>query len=248
MTVYVELVFIENLVCDYFIILLCGRLTCSKVKHPVIAALIGAVYSVLMPMVYVLNLIPLKALLAVIINTVCFMPKSVIRLIEQVAVFLAITSMLYGIISLTGIYTDSVSSFDAVTLIASVSLLASFIMYRICTFLVKTSRIQRNIMTFSVCGSEIAAFADSGNSLYYNGIPVVLVERSAIKGDYCESILVSYSTVGKDGVLTGFLPKKAYVEYENKRTEVRCAVALCDKCFGGGYSALMHPDIIKECV
>ena len=70
MTVYVELVLIENFIVDYFILLICAKMTLLPAKHPFLAAGFGAVYACVMPLwqpfqTMVLKIVVLLAMLAI---------------------------------------------------------------------------------------------------------------------------------------------------------------------------------------
>jgi hypothetical protein len=54
--------------------------------------------------------------------------------------------------------------------------------------------------------------------------------------------------LGTSGALLGFKPEKAFVTYLEKTTPLDCVIALSDHSFNGKFDALMHPDLIRECV
>ncbi len=268
MTVYIEIVFIENLTVDYFILMLCARLTHSTAKHPWCASLYGALYACVMPLWSGFQGFGAKMFSLMGMVLICFgtrkreniqnegVLRSSLHEIKTVTVQMlaavAVTGTLYGLMTLADsrltengmIYSD-----DSLMTVSLLCILLSFSLYRAGTYLMQKKHLNENTAMFSVCGVTVEAFVDSGNSLYYNGIPVVLVERSAIAEPGAKMpVIIPYSTVGNNGALLGFRASDAAITYCNKTVEVDCIVALCDRDFGKSFRALLHPDLIRESV
>ncbi len=264
LTVYIEIVFIENLTVDYFILMLCGRLTNSKPKHPWLASLFGALYACVMPLWHGFDgAARILSLAGTVI--ICFGIKNgilqsgtnrcrheIIKFIERMLAAIAVTGTLYGLVTLAdGGFTENgmIYSSDALMLVSLMCILLSVSLYRAGVYLMRKKHMTENTVMFSVEGVTVEAFVDSGNSLYYNGVPVVLVERSAILEPSNEMpVIIPYSAVGKDGALLGFRTHDATVTYSDRTVAVDCIVALCDQNFGKNFKALLHPDLIGESV
>ncbi len=251
MKVYIELVFLENFTIDYFLLLLSGKISCIKPKHPAVASVFGAVYAVIMPLYSSGSFIETFFVL-LFMCIICFGIKKPRFLLYTFVAATASASALFGTINLffgkfqNGIFYED----DIFFVLALCSSLLSVGLYRLLIPFTRIKKLEQNIAVLSLCGKEISAFVDSGNSLYYKKFPVILINKSMLT-DYkmpVKPLIIPYSSVGAYGALLGFKPEKVSLTYMDKTIELNCVVALCDHKFQKNFDALLHPDLILECV
>lgn len=107
MTVYLDIVFLENLIINYIIIYLTGIISKSKITYwkIFVGSLIGAIYSIIY---YLFNFkiygkLILKIILSIIIIYVSFKSTNLKTLIKQISLFY-IVSFIFGGVAIATIY------------------------------------------------------------------------------------------------------------------------------------------------
>ena len=99
MTIYIDVVLIENLIMNYIILFATAIILKLKIKHIrlILASLIGAVYSILsyMSLLEIYSSIILKIILSIIIVYVAFYPPKVNQLWKDLLIF-CLTSFVFG--------------------------------------------------------------------------------------------------------------------------------------------------------
>lgn len=107
MTIYLDVVFLENLIINYIIIYATGIVLKTKIKHfkILIGSLIGAIYSI---MYYIINLkiystVFIKFILSIVIIYVAFNPRNIKTLLKQILIFYLI-SFVFGGAAISIIY------------------------------------------------------------------------------------------------------------------------------------------------
>lgn len=107
MTVYIDVIFLENLVINYIILYATGIISKAKIKQSrlVIASIIGALYSIIY---YIINLklyssIIIKVILSIVIIYVAFNSKNIKTLSKQIVLFY-LASFVFGGASIAIIY------------------------------------------------------------------------------------------------------------------------------------------------
>lgn len=252
MTVYVEIVFIENLIIDYFLLLIAGKITYINCKHAFLGALFGALYSCIMPAFYLVAPATQKVLVLMGMCAITFGIKTVKNLIFTCCAVAVSGACLFGIANLMfGHFIEGVFYTENIFFIVALcSMLISVLLYRFIIPLMNNKKLKSNSCLIKIGDKELTALIDSGNSLYYNSTPVVLVNKSAVESYALpvKPIIIPYSAVKENGALLGFKPENVYLEYLDKTVELNCIVALCDHKFNNKFDALMHPDLIRECV
>ena len=256
MTVYIELVFFENFAIDYFLLLSGGKIAYTEAKHPVIASLFGALYAVIMPIFYNTNFFQTFFILA-IMCLICFKIRSAKKFLYVITSVSVCAGALFGVTNLfftnfqAGIfYNDDVLFIVSLLTIGIGAGLSMFSVgvYRLLIPFMRKKHVEENVATLFLENQKLSAFIDSGNSLYYKDIPVVLVNKNFITEIPEKPLLIPYSAIGTKGALIGFFPKSIEISYNNKNFKPRCVIAMCDDDFHKKFDALLHPDIIKECI
>ncbi len=250
MTVYVELVFLENFIIDYFLLLSAEKITYIPCRHPVLASLLGGIYAVFMPLIGE-NML-MTAVVLIFMCGVCFASKSPADIVKTSFAVLITASAIYGILDLffypfkAGFFYEDSIFF----VLALVSALFSVGTYRLLIPFMREKKTRENLVTLTLSGKDLLALVDSGNSLYYKDTPVILINKESLDDLALpvKPLIIPYSTVGEGGALMGFKPEDASVTYMGKTKKLNCVVALCDHDFRKSFDALMHPDLMKECV
>ena len=249
MTVYIELVFFENFAIDYFLLLAGEKITYTKAQHPVIAAIFGGIYAVIMPLFYNTDFIQTFIVLA-LMCAICFKPKSIKIFIYVLTAVSAGAGALFGITNL--FFAPMQSGFfyeGSIFFIVSLSsILFSVGLYRLLIPFMRKKGINDHTAVIHFENRELSAFVDSGNSLYYKNLPVILINKELIYNMPEKPLIIPYSAIGKSGALLGFYPENITVSYMDKQIKPACVIAMCDNNFQNKFDALVHPDIIKECV
>lgn len=99
MTVYIDVIFFENLFMNYIILLATSIISRIRVNHLklIIASMIGAIYSVIsfLPQIKKESGIIIKIILSILIILIAYTPKNIKKLISELLVFY-LTSFAFG--------------------------------------------------------------------------------------------------------------------------------------------------------
>lgn len=99
MTIYLDVVLIENLIMNYIILYATGIILKNKIKHIrlILASLLGAIYSVIayIPILKIYSNFILKIILSIIIIYIAYNPQNVKQLWKQILIFY-MTSFVFG--------------------------------------------------------------------------------------------------------------------------------------------------------
>lgn len=199
MTIYVDVVLIENLIMNYIILLATGLILKTKLKHLrlIIASLLGAIYSIVayINFLEIYSNFFLKILLSVIIVYIAFNPQTMKKMWKSLLIFY-LTSFVFGGAAFALIYIIRPQDilmknglFLGTYLLKTVILAAivAFIVIITAFTIVKTKVTKKDMF----CNIEIKlngkilktkALIDSGNMLKepITNTPVVVIERSLL--------------------------------------------------------------------
>ena len=99
MTIYIDVVFIENLIMNYIILFATGIIIRIKIKHMrlILASVLGAIYSIVayMSILEIYSSIILKIILSIIIVYIAFNPQNVKSMWKDIVIFY-MTSFVFG--------------------------------------------------------------------------------------------------------------------------------------------------------
>lgn len=199
MTIYVDVVLIENLIMNYIILLATGLILKTKLKHLrlIIASLLGAIYSIVayINFLEIYSNFFLKILLSVIIVYIAFNPQTMKKMWKSLLIFY-LTSFVFGGAAFALIYIIRpqdilmknglfLGTYPLKTVILAA--IVAFIVIITAFTIVKTKVTKKDMF----CNIEIKlngkilktkALIDSGNMLKepITNIPVVVIERSLL--------------------------------------------------------------------
>ena len=245
MTVYVELVLIENFIVDVFLLLGSARITGAKAHHPYLAGLFGAFYALLLP---VLPMPKASVLLALFgMCAICFTLEKLSFIYPMIAVIFE-SSALYGIANLIfgGMSEGMFYSDNILFTVALCSCALAYGMLCLLKPFMRAKKTLSNTLTFTVYGKSFKAFI----GLYYRDMPVVLICTDKQIEEEClkKPLIIPFTTVNSTGAMLGFIPKAAYITYNEKTEKVHCVIAISQSKFNADFEVLMHPDLVRECV
>lgn len=113
LTIYLDVIFLENLLMNYIIIYACKTIIKEKTKQIriIIASTIGSIYAVSL---YIFNMqiysnLILKLILSVVMVYISFAPKSINKLLKQLLIFY-LTSFTFGGVAFSMLYILSTKS------------------------------------------------------------------------------------------------------------------------------------------
>ena len=199
MTIYIDIVLIENLVMNYIILLATGIIIKTRIKNLRLCAgsLIGAIYTV---MTYVITIkmysnFFFKILLSVIMIYVAFNPQNVKNMCKTLVVFY-LTSFVFGGAAFALIYIIKpqdilmkngrfLGTYPLKTIILStiVAFLIIIVTFKIVKSKITKKDIYKNIkIEIDEKSINLKAMIDTGNMLKdpITGSPVIIVEKSIL--------------------------------------------------------------------
>lgn len=101
MTVYLDIVFIENLVINYIILMATGLVNKIKMKHYrlFISSMLGAIYAIFTYIAWesIKNSIFIKIVFSIIMIYIAFRPKKIKQLFKQLLIFYLTTFAFGGV-------------------------------------------------------------------------------------------------------------------------------------------------------
>ena len=199
MTIYLDIVIVENLIMDAIIIYATAIVLKVKIKHLriIISSLIGAIYSVLS---YISNLeiynnLFLKIFLSIVMVYIAFSPQSIKSLLKQILIFY-LTSFLFGGVAFALIYVikpQEILMKDGLFLgiyplktVFIGAIVATIIL--ITAFRVVKSNITKKDMMCNISIElnsktiDVKTMIDTGNMLKepISGLPVIVIESTTL--------------------------------------------------------------------
>ena len=200
MTVYLDIVFLENILMNYIIVFATGvviKNECKKLRL-LIASVIGAIYTIVM----YLEIIPIysnfimKFILSIVITYIAFNLKSLKKLIKNLIIFYLVSFVFGGcVFALMYFLKPQMAQIrngvfvGAYPLkIALVGGIISFIIIQISFKLVKSKLSKKDMIydievTLDNKSAKIKALLDTGNLLKdpITGYPVIVVEKASLR-------------------------------------------------------------------
>ena len=203
MTIYIDLILIENIIMNYIIIFTTSTICKEKVKHIrfILASILGAVYVVIQ---YISNFIIyeseiLKLLLAISMIYIAFGSKKLKILLKQLLIFF-LTSFCFGGISYyllhLKIIQENMQNLNNPIKITVLGGVIGFIIL-IMSFKIYRQKITKKdlIYNIEICYKnklkKIKVLLDTGNSLMdpITKIPVIIIEKEKLRGIIPKEIL-----------------------------------------------------------
>ncbi len=218
MKIYLEYVFIENLIVNYIIINQVGIFTktTSKNFHKIISSIILSVYTI-MEQIYIDSIISniiIKLLLINISIYIAFLPKKINIYFKQIIYFYLISFTYVGIIiSITLLLNISIEKTYIKIFIYLISNVLLYIFNKFMWKVWKTD-IKENDLTYklNINGHEIQAFIDTGNNVkdYVQGLDVVFINNYWYKVFLKENLIIGEEKIFID-TINSTQEKRGYI-------------------------------------
>jgi len=201
MIIYIDIIFIENIIMNTIILYATAIILKQKVKNIrlIISAVIGSIYSILM---YITKLtiyssIISKFILSVVMAYVAFKPNDVKKIFKQIIIFY-LTSFVFGGVALNLIYFLRPENIN----IKNGLFTGAFIIIKISIKIIKTKFNTKNMycdINLKINEKQIAtkAMIDTGNLVKepITNTPVVIVEESLLEGIIPKEILKNLENI-----------------------------------------------------
>lgn len=265
MTVYLDIVFIENTIINFFLLQVtfhCLNVN-SKLNRMVISSMIGGVYSftLIFNKLYFLTYMPFKLAIGFFMVYLCIGSQPIRLVIKGYLFFIMCAILLAGMLVFLQLNCGDFQSacekqnFSIKALIFSLMLIYIFT-YRIIHFI--KSRITTKELIYdvdiSVSGKtyRIKGFWDTGNDIYEPAtmLPVIVVEENIFKSISVNELSpykIPYKAFkGQRNYLTGFKPECIKIHIGDKWLEKKAIIALCNTKLNNlnDYNALLSREIL----
>lgn len=214
MIIYIDIIFIENIIMNTIILYATAIILKQKVKNIrlIISAVIGSIYSILM---YITKLtiyssIISKFILSVVMAYVAFKPNDVKKIFKQIIIFY-LTSFVFGGVALNLIYflrpeniniKNGLFTGEYALKVIMLGAIMAFIIIKISIKIIKTKFNTKNMycdINLKINEKQIAtkAMIDTGNLVKepITNTPVVIVEESLLEGIIPKEILKNLENI-----------------------------------------------------
>ena len=214
MTIYLDVIFLENLILNFLILFAVGIETKSKVKFAriVVSSVVGSAYTVLLYMINndFFHSIIMKILLSLVMNYIAYKTNKIKEILKKI-VYFYLTSFVFGGGALALIYvvnTGKISIHNGVIfgkytlLTIMIGVLVSFIVIIISFKLIKNTITKKDLIcTINIKVNDkvikTKALIDTGNLLKepITNIPVIVVEHKLLKNIIPDEILENIENI-----------------------------------------------------
>lgn len=268
MTVYLDVLIMENLIVNFFLLHITANTVKIKVKLRYIAlgACIGCIYAVLMlyPVGKYASSIPIKLLIAVVMTMAVFRKRNLLFIIKSSAIFILYSMLLAGVcifITLNengfNIQNNLIINFTYKKLLLALMIIY-IVIERLVVYVKDRKELEKLVFTVDIVFNDlqksVTAFLDTGNELREpaTNLPVIIVEKEIFDDLIVpkdKEFYVSYTVVnGYNGKLRGFKPDNVKVHFDKKEIkDVEAIIAFCDNKLSnlGEYNALLSRGILQ---
>lgn len=286
--IYIDVLFMINFLIDFMLFYITARMSGKRIHKMrfFLACLAGGIYSVCIffPRLSFFQSAIIKTAMSALLVMIAFRLKNFKDFLFMLGIFYTVNFVFAGGVTAVMCFTDFGTKANVLLSGGSLYIdLSFFKLIIIATILTTLLRwgiriLRKRLQTHGIISkltvfesgntAELYGIIDTGNSLYSHGLPVCVVQFSAIAGILPKDIsravetgniagaisssnvtwakklrLISYSAVGtKNGILIGFLPEKTTIETCNKPHNVSCVIAVYPGKLK--YNALFNPDMI----
>lgn len=226
MTIYLDVVLIENLCMNYIILFATGYILKLKRKHYriIISALLGGIYSILsyMEIMEIYSNIVVKIIISIVMVYIAYIPKSVKEMFKEL-VFFYLTSFAFGGCAFALLYfvkPEEILMRNGILIgtyplkIAILGGIVGFIILSISFYILRTKINKKNIncdVNINIEGKKLKvnALIDTGNMLRepITNMPVIIVEKDELTNLLPNTILQNIHNI-----IEGKMPSKIYEE------------------------------------
>lgn len=265
MVVYLDVLIIENLIVNLFLLYITSQTVKLKVKfrYLFISGFLGSMYvlTIVYPIPKFLSSILVKFFVALLMIVLTFRKKDILFNIKSLAIFILYSMMTAGICIFIQLYFSKGLNFDNMTTFSYKYILCSLmILYIIIHRLVIFIKDRKEIVSFVydvdiIFGKKkkrVKAFLDTGNELRepLTNLPVMIVEKDVLNDINIkekDTFYIPFKVVnGSGGYLRGFKPSNVSIYRNSIGEKTELIVAVCDTKLSdlNDYNALLSRGII----
>lgn len=260
MKIYIDYIFIENLLIMYVLLKECGMLTNKKIKklNHIICCIISAVYVCVMVIfkIRMLNYAILKILLGVVIVYIAFLPKRLSQYLKLIGIYFLTSIINLGVFYITrNLFKIGILNFLYKILIYTINLLLCMV---VCKKMWKlyTLTLTQNTLIYDVkvvIGNKeykYKGFMDTGNSAYNfeNNIPIIIAEvqdniqKEKIKK--LDNFLMPISSINSESEQRVYIPTKFVINSEEINVGIVFLEKKLDSC--SNYNMILNFEMFKN--
>ncbi len=263
--VYVDVIFVLNLIIDYLLLYMTGKMLKSGTSKIIIGcgAVIGAFYTVLMLCVDYgfFSSLPCKLLFSALLVRITFGKMRFKGFLRAMVMFyfvnFAFCGGIYASASMLGM-SDKLLTFGIFTFYSVISYIILTLVARHRRSVIAKQKVKL-VISLNSLEKEIDCIVDTGNSLCtpFSGKPVIVAEKNELEGllpvnfpqsQEVKPVLIPFRSVGCDkGIIYGFAPDSAYLVHKGKRKKVQKVVIGIyegNLSTDGNYKGLVNPSLI----
>lgn len=275
MTIYLDIIFLENLLMNYIILFGTGAVQKEKMKNYklIISSIIGALYAIItyLGIIPAYSSLAMKVLLSVIMIYIAFDIHNVKKICKTLLLFYLVSSATGGLaLALLYLIAPQNIAFKNGVLVGTypmqITIIAGFLGFCIIQYVFKVHKKMLKAddlicdLEINVYGKTIhtKAFIDSGNTLKdpITGKAVIIIEKEKVEsvlGNAKLKIrLIPFKSIGKqNGMLIGIQAKFVRVVQKNENEVIleNVILGLYDKKINKNYSALIGLELLEsDCV
>ena len=214
MTIYIDVILIENLLMNSIILFATGLVLKTKIRTTriIISSLIGAIYTIIayISQLRIYSNILLKFILSLVIVYIAFNPNNIKQLLKDILIFY-LTSFVFGGVALNLIYflrpeniniKNGLFTGEYALKVIMLGAIMAFIIIKISIKIIKTKFNTKNMycdINLKINEKQIAtkAMIDTGNLVKepITNTPVVIVEESLLEGIIPKEILKNLENI-----------------------------------------------------
>lgn len=266
MVVYIDVVYIENFIVNFFLLYITSKTLKNKIncKYIAIASALGSTYifTMLIDELKIFTIMPFKLIVAILMTLISFRKKDIRFYIKSTIIFILYSMLIAGICvymqfsqNTKDFFSSTINNFSYKKLLISI-IIIYLIIDRIVVYVKSRGAISSLIYKVEILSNNkkviINAFLDTGNELRepITNLPVIIVENKFF-GDYTydknNTYYIPYKVInGDNGKLIGFKPDCVYIYNHGKSEEKQAIIAKCEGKLSNNndYNALLSRGVL----
>jgi len=251
--VYVELLFLEDLIYNYVILLTVSLLLTriTSIKKILVSSIIGTLSLITFILkIHNIIIILITFIFSLLMSIIAFTYKDIIYTIKNICYMYISSIFIAGFIYL--INTNIIPDIDSYILKVIILILLAPIITII--YLKSINKLKNNYSNYyklDIYLDEknkitITGFLDTGNKLIdpYKQRPIILIKKEFIKIKSNKILLVPYKTVNSESLLKCIIPKKIYIHNIGYRKNF--LIGLIDEVNIEGADCILHQKLLER--
>lgn len=250
MIIYLDILFFENLMINFIIEILTGKIRKIKYKkiRIIISSCAGALYVVIKAMLNINDSLVERLICSVLMIILAFYPLNVRKLLKTLVILLVVTFVIggidYSLIDLINIKNFNITILSAVT--GVILILSSFKNNK--GNITKSDFFVDLEIYISNTKYKVKGYVDSGNFLKdpITKKDVVIIQKNIMDKSIKGVIPIPLKTVGSDkNIIWSICPEKVFIISDGNKKQVDCLLGLYEGKFSNGCEALVGYNLIN---